>query len=138
MDGLRFQCVPGCTNCCQVQGWVYITEEDLLRAAAFLKISPEQFEAEYVVRTKYTLRLRKPKGAQCHFLKSGGCAIHPAKPVQCRLFPFWPELVENRANWEEAAQNCPGIGKGPLIQIGPALEIAEEMRRAYPTHYWDK
>jgi Fe-S-cluster containining protein len=80
--------------------------------------------------------LRKPKGAQCHFLQAGGCQIHPVKPVQCRLFPFWPELVENRVNWQNAAQSCPGINNGPLIQIGQAMDIADEMRRAYPLHYW--
>jgi uncharacterized protein len=136
IDGLRFACVPGCTNCCRVQGWVYITEEDLQRAAAFLHLNAADFEAQYVVRTKHTLRLRKPKGSQCHFLQEGGCQIHPVKPVQCRLFPFWPELVENRDHWDEAAQNCPGIHRGPLIQIGDAMEIAQEMRRAYPSQYW--
>jgi uncharacterized protein len=138
MDGLRFECVPGCTNCCQVQGWVYITEDDLSRAAAFLQMTAEAFEAEYVVRTKHLLRLRKPRDSQCHFLHGGGCRIHPVKPVQCRLFPFWPELVEDRDSWQEAAQNCPGIGKGSLIQIGQAMETASEMRRAYPGHYWEK
>src|SRR4051794_35936314 len=135
MDGLRFQCVPGCTNCCRVQGWVYITEDDLSRAAAYVKLPVAEFEAKYVVRTKNTLRLRKPQGAQCHFLRDNGCSIHPVKPVQCRLFPFWPELVENRADWDEAGKNCPGIGGGPLIQIGRAMEVASEMRTAYPSHY---
>ena len=135
MDGLRFQCVPGCTNCCRVQGWVYITEEDLSRAAAYVKLPVAEFEAKYVVRTKNTLRLRKPQGAQCHFLRDTGCSIHPVKPVQCRLFPFWPELVENRVDWDEAGKNCPGIGAGSLIQIGRAMEVANEMRTAYPSHY---
>ena len=136
MDGLRFACVPGCTNCCRVQGWVYITEGDLQQAAAFLNLSPADFEARYVVRTKRTMRLRKPKGAQCHFLQDGGCQIHPAKPTQCRLFPFWPELVENRDQWNQAAENCPGINTGSLIRIGEAMEVAQEMRRAYPSQYW--
>ena len=135
MEGLRFECVPGCTNCCCVQGWVYITESFIRNAAAFLKISAEDFEARYVVRSKYTLRLRKPKGAQCLFLKEGGCSIHPVKPAQCKLFPFWPEIVEDRENWNDAAQNCPGIGRGELIQIGQAMEIANGMREAYPSHY---
>jgi hypothetical protein len=51
------------------------------------------------------------------------------------LFPFWPELVENRENWMETGNNCPGIGKGQLVQIGTAVEIANEMRRAYPEMY---
>lgn len=135
MDGLRFECVPGCTNCCRVQGWVYVTETNIREAAAFLNLSVEDFEERYIVRTKYTLRLRKPQGSQCHFLEDGGCRIHPVKPVQCRTFPYWPELVEDRQAWDDAAQNCPGIGRGPLIQIGDAMERAEEMRTAYPTHY---
>ena len=83
---------------------MYITEDDLSRAAAYVKLPVAEFEAKYVVRTKNTLRLRKPQGAQCHFLRDTGCSIHPVKPVQCRLFPFWPELVENRADWDEAGQ----------------------------------
>jgi len=135
MVSLRFSCQPGCTNCCQVRGYVYLTEADLEKAAGFLKLSARQFEKRYVYRTRHLLRLRKPEGSQCHFLLPNGCAIHPAKPTQCRLFPFWPELVEDRRAWEGARRGCPGIGMGRLIQIGTALEIADEMRRAYPATY---
>jgi hypothetical protein len=67
----------------------------------------------------------------------GGCSIHPAKPTQCRLFPFWPELLESPSAWVLTAQRCPGIGAGPLIQIGTAHETASEMKRAYPSMYAD-
>jgi Fe-S-cluster containining protein len=136
-DALRFRCQPGCVNCCQVRGYVYLTDDDLRRAAAFLGLSPQEFEARFVYRTKHLLRLRKPPGrrSQCHFLAGGGCRIHPAKPTQCRLYPFWPDLVEDRAAWENERKLCPGIGRGPLIQIGSALEKAEEMRTAYPGFY---
>ena len=33
------------------------------------------------------------------------------------------------------AKYCAGIGKGPLIQIGTAMEVAEQERRAYPEQY---
>ncbi|MBK9167000.1 MAG: YkgJ family cysteine cluster protein [Bryobacterales bacterium] len=135
MDGFRFACQPGCTVCCDREGRVYLTEDDLSRAAAWLGMSRDDFEARYVVRTRHTLRLRKPRRRQCHFLQNGGCAIHPVKPVQCRLFPFWPELVERPTAWRRTAQWCPGIGQGPLIQIGQAHEVAAEMRRAYPRLY---
>jgi Fe-S-cluster containining protein len=135
MDGVRFQCQPGCTKCCEVKGYVYLTEKDLKRAARHLRMSPAQFESRYVYRTRRLLRLRKPRGRQCHFLVGGGCSIHPDKPVQCRLFPFWPELVESRRDWQETARMCPGIGQGPLIQIGTAHETASEMKRAYPSMY---
>lgn len=135
MDSVRFTCQSGCTNCCRVQGYVYLTEEDLQRAAAFRGMTCDDFERKYVYRTKHLRRLRKPQNSQCHFLESHGCAIHPAKPTQCRLFPFWPDLLESDGAWTATAARCPGIGTGPYIQIGAALETAEEMRRAYPTIY---
>ena len=135
MRSLRFACQPGCTNCCREQGYVYLTERDLARAARFLRLSPGEFERRYIYRTRHRLRLRKPPGSQCHFLEEAGCRIHPAKPTQCRLFPFWPELLEKSVQWRRTAARCPGIGKGELIQIGTALELAAEMRLAYPGMY---
>jgi Fe-S-cluster containining protein len=134
-DGLRFHCVPGCTNCCRAQGYVYITPADLERMAAYVNLTPAEFESRYVYRTRRLMRLRKPRTSQCHFLNDTGCTIHPSKPAQCRLFPFWPELVEDREAWNQASGNCPGIGRGRLIQIGSAVEKANEMRIAYPELY---
>jgi uncharacterized protein len=57
------------------------------------------------------------------------------KPVQCRAFPYWPELVDDRKEWYKMAAYCPGIGKGDLIQIEIAQEQAQEMRDAYPSMY---
>lgn len=134
-EGLRFSCQRGCIKCCDTRGYVYLTEEDMVRAATFVGLTPAEFEKRYVYRTKYLLRLRKPKGSQCRFLRSDGCSIHTVKPTQCRLFPFWPELVADRTLWRDTARRCPGIGQGNLIQIGTATEIASEMERAYPTTY---
>lgn len=135
MDSVRFECQPGCTRCCDVEGFVYLSERDLRRAARYLRLTPAEFEARYVYRTRHLLRLRKPRDRQCPFLLEGGCSIHPAKPTQCRLFPFWPELLETRLAWQQTARRCPGIGQGPLVQIGTAHEIASEMKRAYPSMY---
>lgn len=135
MEHLRFACQRGCTRCCEQQGFVYLTEDDLRRAAKFLGLTPKQFERQYVYRTRHLLRLRKPRHRQCPFLLPEGCAIHPAKPTQCRLFPFWPELVGSRRAWSRTARLCPGIGQGPLIQIGTALETASEMEQVYPALY---
>jgi len=134
---LKFECQPGCSKCCEVSGYVYLTETDVTKAAAYLQMDQSAFEARYIYRTRHTRRIRKPrgKGRQCPFLSESLCGIHPAKPVQCRLFPFWPELVEDRKAWKQTAKWCPGIGQGPLIHIGTALEIANEMRSAYPDTY---
>ena len=93
--------------------------------AKFFGITPANFERRYVYRTRHKLRLRVPRDVQCPFLVKGGCSIHPVKPEQCRLFPFWPELIEDKREWRKTASYCPGIGKGPLIQI----EVCREMGR---------
>ena len=135
VDGLRFACQPGCTECCRLTGYVYLTEGDLRGAAAFLGLSRRAFETQYVYRTKHLLRLRKPRHSQCHFLGKDGCAIHPAKPTQCRVFPFWPELVGSPAAWRRAGKRCPGIGKGGLVTFDGALRLANGMRERYPGMY---
>jgi len=135
VEGLRFECQPGCTACCEQRGFVYVTDADIVRAAEFLGMTSEAFERRFVFRTSRRARLRVPRDASCHFLVAGGCSIHPAKPVQCRIFPFWPELVESRREWHKTARYCPGIGKGPLVQIEAARELAREMRAAHPALY---
>lgn len=132
---IRFECQRGCTKCCEVTGYVYFTEADVTNAARFVGMPQAEFERRYIYRTRHLRRLRKPRGKQCHFLRDGGCSIHSVKPVQCRLFPYWPELLEDRREWRRTARYCPGIGKGELIQIGEALEEAAEMREAYPDMY---
>ena len=135
---LRFSCQPGCTRCCETRGYVYVTERDVLRMAEYCGKGQAEFEREYIVRYRHVLRLRKPRGAQCYFLRDGGCSIHPVKPTQCRLYPFWPELVENRTAWQIEQMRCPGIGQGALVQIGVACETASEMKTAYPKSYSKK
>jgi uncharacterized protein len=120
-----------------MQGFVYLSEDDLKGAAALTGMSRRAFERRYVYRTRHLLRLRKPRGSQCHFLREGGCAIHAAKPTQCRAFPFWPELVGSRKAWRETARYCPGMGQGPLVSIESALSTASRMREAYPGMYPD-
>jgi hypothetical protein len=132
---LRFQCQPGCTACCEQRGFVYLTEADLERVAAFTGMTAAEFERKYVYRTAKRMRLRTPRGKHCPFLAGGGCSIHPAKPTQCRIFPFWPEIASSRREWRKTAKYCPGMSKGPLISIRSVREQAEEMRKGYPAMY---
>ena len=135
VEGLRFECQAGCTACCEQRGFVYVTDADIARIAEFLGMTPEAFERRYVYRTRRRARLRVPREMSCPFLMAGGCSIHAVKPAQCRIFPFWPDLVESRREWLKTARYCPGIGKGPLVQIEMARQQAEEMRAAHPAMY---
>ena len=111
---------------------MYLTEDDILRLASFVKMTPAAFETRYVYRTKNLRRLRVPRYAQCVFLEPDGCSVHPAKPLQCSTFPFWPELVDSKREWLKTANWCPGIGKGPLVNIETARAIAQTMRDGNP------
>jgi Fe-S-cluster containining protein len=134
--GMRFQCQPNCTICCEVEdGFVYVTESDLARIARYLRMSIRQFVAMYVYRTARIARFRVKGKLRCPFLVSGGCSIHEVKPVQCRLYPFWPEYVDNEREWKKLGQTCPGIGKGELVQISAAKVAAQQMRAEHPTLY---
>jgi Fe-S-cluster containining protein len=135
MKGLRFECQPGCTACCEQRGFVYLTEGDIARAAGFLGMTVAAFEKRHVYRTKHLCRLRVPRDSQCGFLRANGCSIHPAKPTQCRIFPFWPEVTVSSRTWRRTAAWCPGIGKGQLVQIETVQSLAKEMREAYPRLY---
>ncbi len=128
---MRFACIPGCTVCCSEPGFVYLTEDDLVHAAAHLGVTPAEFEARYVYRTRHLLRLRKSRGVQCPFLRESGCALHPDKPTQCLVFPLWPEVIDDAS----VAHYCPGIGRGRVISREQMRRAAEQMRAAYPTMY---
>jgi hypothetical protein len=43
MNSVRFTCQRGCINCCTMQGYVYLTEDDLKRAAAFTRMTARAF-----------------------------------------------------------------------------------------------
>ena len=134
-EALRFACQPGCTACCEQKGFVYLSEADIPRMAVYLRMTVESFERQYVFRTKNRARLRVPRDVNCHFLRDGGCSIHAAKPTQCRIFPFWPELLDSRREWAKTARYCPGMNQGPLVQIESARAQAREMADAYPALY---
>ena len=125
---IRFTCQPGCINCCNQKGYVYLTEADVTRAAAFLGLSSAAFEKKYIDRTQRLIRLRKPARSQCHFLQTGGCGIHPAKPTQCRTFPFWPDLLQDEDDWKATKAYCPGIGVGNFVPLEEVEKALAEMR----------
>lgn len=133
--GLRFECQPGCTKCCEQRGFVYLSEADVVRIASHLGLAAAEFERAHCYRTKNRVRLRVPRDSQCSFLRADGCSIHSVKPVQCRIFPFWPEMVESRREWRKTARYCPGIDRGPLVQIEAVRAQADEMRAAHPAMY---
>jgi uncharacterized protein len=153
--GLQFTCTQ-CGNCCTgAPGFVWISREEIILLAEHLKITPEETVEQYChkVAGKWSLREnRNPAhgGYDCIFMKeipaeksaaSGVaqsrriCSIYPVRPLQCRTWPFWPELLESKEAWNAASRKCPGMGTGKKYSLAriEALRDAEEWPRSAPT-----
>ena len=87
--GHRYECT-GCGTCCQWEGYVRLTEQEVDEIAAFLGVPVEQFVARFTAvtddRRSLTL-IERSDGACVMLTKDNRCRINPAKPNQCRGFP---------------------------------------------------
>ena len=123
--GLAFSCHQ-CNNCCRgVQpGFVYVSPRQIERIAKHLELDVRTFKKRFVTtdeNDEVVLTLG-PEG-DCVFWRDG-CTIYPARPRQCRTFPFWPENLESRESWESLKVFCHGIDQGrlyPVSEIGSVL-----------------
>lgn len=127
-DGLRFSCTR-CGNCCTgPPGAVWFNEDEGKAMAALLDLDEATFRRRYARRIegKWSLKERETEfGYDCIFLdRSGpdgrtGCRIHPARPTQCRTWPFWPENLIWRRSWQTAKLTTPclGMDHGRLVPI---------------------
>ena len=117
---LHFECTA-CGKCCTGNTDTHyialsVKEADLLRA--HLDVSEAWFKRRYVehlTRDSWSIRMHN---GQCVFLgKDNKCGIYNLRPVQCRTYPFWPELLEKEARWTAEKKYCEGINRGAIINI---------------------
>ena len=88
--------------------------------AEHLGIDEDEFLKRYTRRFGRRRSLGEVKtrhGHDCVFLQrdeSGKalCAVYPARPKQCRTWPFWPENLASPEDYLRAAQRCPGMKHG--------------------------
>lgn len=119
--GLAFECVE-CGACCAGpdEGYVWVTDEDIVAIARHLEISEEQVRRKYVRRACGRLSLiEEATSNDCIFLRTRGpeargCAVYPVRPAQCRTWPFWPSNLQSPDTWAIAQIKCRGINRGTL------------------------
>ena len=116
LDGLRFACTQ-CGNCCSgAPGYVWVTKEEIRRIAEFLGRTDGWLDKTYLRRVGLRYSLTERKGGDCIFLQRTGektrCRIHPVRPSQCQLWPFWNQNLRSTEAWNQAAKMCPGMNHG--------------------------
>ena len=128
--GLQFSCTQ-CGNCCTGgPGYVWISRQEIVKLAEHLKISPEETIERYCRKIDGRFSLRETRGIgglwDCIFLRDADpqagpdnalhkrrvCGIYPARPQQCRTWPFWNSNLQSRQTWDEAGRRCHGINRG--------------------------
>lgn len=86
-----------------------------------------EFAKSYARRPGWRLVKRKHRSADCIFLRADNkCGIYGARPLQCSTYPWWPELMGDRAWAAEAEMVCEGIGHPeapPLDVAGAAAQL---------------
>jgi len=129
-DGLRFTCT-GCGDCCTGSpGYVWVTNEEIAKLAALVRLSVEEFEAEYVRRVGVRKSLVEYENGDCVFFdnQSRKCTVYAARPRQCRTWPFWNSNIRTPDAWAETRHVCPGSGQGELYQIEEIQQQAAVIR----------
>ena len=118
---LRFECTR-CGRCCIAVGdyHVFLEPGEAESIRNWLGLSTGWFRRRYLSRLEDGERVlsTQPDG-RCVFLgEDGSCRIYPVRPLQCRTYPFWPEVVESRQAWQREARRCDGINRGREVPAG--------------------
>jgi len=144
---------PDCHNCCDRQGRLPLTSDDLITIGAGMKYqkTSDFIKNETVTvtwseagptdqsTTMTTINLKRKKDEtpeddgthiSCRFLdEKGGCFIHPSRPGVCYLYPFstWLENEKGNARVHASFQftgDCPGFYLEDTID--PMKEVLDE------------
>jgi Fe-S-cluster containining protein len=128
---------PDCHNCCERQGRLPLTSDDLITIGKGLKYQKtsdfvkheaiiatwsEPGPSSEVIMTSVNLKRKKDETElddgthiPCRFLdKNGACSIHPGRPGVCYLYPFstWLQSEKGRPQIHATFQftgDCPGF-----------------------------
>lgn len=101
---LHFRCNQ-CGNCCRGEGYVFLTDDDIRRLAAYFDMSEAEFLARYTRRLgsgELVLLDHGDARRSCILLHDNLCCAHDAKPMQCRDFPYtWrsPDMSSLCEGW---------------------------------------
>jgi len=123
-----------CGLCCRAgHGRVWLREEEVPALARERGLEVEAFVRRFLVRIGARLSVREEADGRCALLEGEACCtVYPARPGQCRSFPFWPSLLAGGPALEEAAEGCPGIQRLPEGDPEPGLRALARLLGGAP------
>jgi Fe-S-cluster containining protein len=129
MSPLHFECTR-CGDCCIApDGYhVFLESGEAEAIRGYLGLSKGWFRRRYLDRlADGELVAALEADGRCVFLGvDGGCRVYPVRPLQCRTYPFWPEVLASRRAWQREACRCEGINRGRSV---PAGRIRRQLKR---------
>ena len=117
---LCFSC-SACGDCCTTGDdyYVYLNERQARRIRKYLKLSSGWFRRRYLERLDTgDMVVASTADGRCIFLDANRqCRIYGVRPLQCRTYPFWPELTGNLKTWQAETRRCEGINRGKAVPV---------------------
>jgi len=117
---LKFSCT-GCGDCChgRKDSYILLKQKEAENIRKFLKLSSGWFRRKYLVNlSAESIGIRIEDDGECVFLDNERkCKIYSVRPIQCKTYPFWPELVQTRRAWMAESDRCEGIGRGQGVEL---------------------
>jgi len=118
---LHFSCTR-CGGCCETPGdyFVFTSVDEAERIRAYRGLSTGWFRRRYLRRLgDGQLVLAAGSHQRCIFLDAERrCSVYPVRPLQCRTYPYWPEIVASGRAWRREGRRCEGIGRGEAVPVG--------------------
>ena len=131
-NGICFTCKQ-CGNCCSGSpGYVFLSEKDMEEIAKFLKFTVEEVKKKYCRFAKNKWALLEKANYDCIFLQDRKCRIYPARPIQCKTYPFWPDLLQSKEHFESISSYCKGLNNPKDVF---SYEEIQEKLKEYLEHY---
>jgi Fe-S-cluster containining protein len=95
-----------------------VNADEIARLAEFRGLTIDGFGRQFVRQVGDRLSLIERPGGDCIFWdKKVGCTVYEARPIQCQTWPFWPENLETREDWDQVTGICPGSGHGRFFSV---------------------
>lgn len=114
-EGLHFECL-GCGRCCRGEaGGIFMRPVEERRVAEEQGLSLDDLRRRFETNRWRFPSLKERSNGSCIMLgPENRCSIYRCRPLACRTWPFWPEVLASRSDWKREACHCPGMNSGPV------------------------